>query len=359
LSALTRIKENAFKAGLEALLITKASNRRYLSGFTGSSGFLLLTKDEDILVTDFRYDEQARKQAAGLLVVRSNNSMVEKLGELLERYRIKKVGLEKNVTTLGAYEEYRHYLPGIEFVPVNDPCEEFRRVKSHQEMVVLKKAVEIADKAFLHILNFLRVGQTEKEIAYEIEFFMRRIGAEKSAFETIVASGERSSLPHGVASDKPVASGELVTLDFGAVYRGYHSDITRTLVLGKPTSRQEEIYHLVLKAQETALENIRPGIKASDADALAREIIREAGLGENFGHGLGHGVGLEIHEGPRLSPRDDTVLKPGMVVTVEPGVYINGWGGVRIEDIVVITADGCEVLTKSPKNFSNMILENN
>ena len=358
MDVLNRVRDNFLKAGLDALLIAKTSNCRYLSGFTGSNGLLLLTKVEVILITYFRYCEQAQIQAPHYKIAQYKNSLVEKLGELAESLGIKSVGLEKEYTTLGAYEDYKRHLPGIELVPVSDPCEEFRRIKSHHELVILKKAVEIADITFLHILNFLRAGQTELEIALETEYFMRRMGAEKAAFETIVASGYRSSLPHGVASGKVVVPGELVTLDFGSVYLGYNSDITRTLIVGRPTSSQEEIYRLVLKAQEAAIKNIRPGMKASEADAVAREIIKEAGFEENFGHGLGHGVGLEVHEGPRLSPRDETVLEPGMVVTVEPGVYIKGWGGVRIEDIVVVTEQGCEVLTKSPKGFCEMILNN-
>lgn len=355
---LSRVKNNFLQTGLDALVISNAGNRRYLSGFTGTNGLLLLTRDTNFLLTDFRYAEQAKLQTEGFLIAQYDKSMYAKLGELAASYGFKKIGLEKDDTTLGAYEEYRRSLPAVEFVPVSNPCEEWRRIKSPHELDLLKRAVEIADKTFLHIKEILRAGLTESEIAFEIEFFMRRIGAEKTAFDIIVASGERSSLPHGVASAKTIAPGELVTLDFGAVYQGYHSDITRTLVAGKPTPRQEEIYRLVLKAQETVIKEIGPGLKASAADALARDIIQEAGLGENFGHGLGHGVGLDIHEGPRLSPRDDTILEPGMVVTVEPGVYISGWGGVRIEDIVLITPRGCEVLTKSPKDFSEMVVIN-
>lgn len=358
MNALHRIKKSFLQTGLDALVIANASNRRYLSGFTGSSGLLLLTKEADILLTDFRYIEQAKVQAADFLIVRYDKSMYEKLGELAESYGLKKIGLEKNDTTLGAYEEYKRNLPAIEFVPMINPCEALRQVKSQQELGLLKKAIEIADKTFLHITGILRAGLKESEIGLEIEFFMRRIGAQKEAFETIVASGERSALPHGVATEKAINMGDLVTLDFGAVYEGYHSDITRTLVVGQPTSRQEEIYRLVLKAQETVIQEIGPGLTASAADAIAREIISEAGFGDNFGHGLGHGVGLDIHEGPRLSSWDETVLEPGMVVTVEPGVYISGWGGVRIEDIVVVTARGCEILTKSPKEFSNMMIMN-
>lgn len=343
---------------LDALLISKASNRFYLSGFSGSSGFLLLTPQANILLTDFRYAEQAQLEAAHFKVMQQGENLTETLEQLTRQYNIRTLGLEKDVVTLAQYERYTSQLPKVRFVPVNDPCENRRRVKTKEEIAKLKKAIEIADKTLLHIKGFLCAGLTEREIALELEFFMQRLGSQGIAFETIVASGPRSALPHGTASEKTIISGDLVTLDFGAVYQGYRSDITRTFMLGRPDHRQEEIYQLVLKAQEAAIAAIQPGIEAAEVDRIAREIIAAAGYGRYFGHGLGHGLGLDVHEGPRLSPQDRTVLEPGMVVTVEPGIYLPGSFGVRIEDVVLVVPGGCQVLTQSPKGFSDMILMN-
>lgn len=352
------IKERFLEEGIDAIIISKPTNRRYLSGFTGTSGYLLLTAEENCLITDFRYLEQASIQAEHFSIFKQETHWYDTLKQLVNKYNLKKIGIEKDTITLALYEEYLTHLPGVDFIALADPCARERRIKNAEELKYLQKAVDIADQAFEHIFDILRVGLTEREVAFELEFYMRSIGSEKEAFETIVASGIRSALPHGVASTKVIQAGEFVTFDFGAVYQGYHSDMTRTVVMGTPNSKQKEIYELVLKAQEAVLTNLQPGMKCSQADALARDIIIEAGYGENFGHGLGHGVGLDIHEGPRLSPLDETILEPGMTVTVEPGVYIQGWSGVRIEDLVVITSRGCEILTKSPKNLNSMMIPN-
>lgn len=345
------LKEKLHEEGLDAYLIAKPANRRYLSGFTGSSGFLLISEEEDILLTDFRYVEQARREAPAFNVIQHGAPMTATLKKVLEERGIKYVGVEKDYLTLAAHDDLVRSIGGVGFVPATCPCEFVRRIKTPQEIQLLKTAIEIADKAFLHIIDFIREGQTEKETAFELEFFMKRLGSEGNAFETIIASGERSALPHGVASTKTINRGDLVTLDYGAIYQGYHSDMTRTVVIKEAGSREKEIYSLVRRAQEEVLAKIQPGMKANEADGIARKIIADAGYGDNFGHGLGHGVGLEIHEGPRLSPTDETILEPGMVVSVEPGIYLPGWGGVRIEDLILITPKGCEVLTKSTKDL--------
>lgn len=356
MSLIARLRELLAQEGLDSLLIHKDTNRRYLSGFTGTSGVLLLTAQENILFTDFRYMEQAAAQAPEFQVVQHGRPLYKTLREQTARLGLKRIGLEKDFVTISEYLEFQQNIPEVDFIPTPDFVERFRRIKSRQELLSLKKAVEIADLAFRHIWSFIQVGQTEREVDFELEFFMRRLGAQRTAFQTIVASGERSALPHGTASTKTIKKNELVTLDFGAVYQGYHSDMTRTLVMGQPDPRQEEIYGVVLKAQEAVLAAVRPGMKACEADHIAREVISQAGYGENFGHGLGHSVGLEIHESPRLAPSDETILEPGMVVSVEPGVYIPGWGGVRIEDLILITPAGCEILTRSPKSMQDMII---
>lgn len=351
--------EPVFPEGLDALIISKPSNRRYLSGFTGSSAELMLTASgQRILITDFRYIEQAQVESADFKIVKQDTDITTTIAELAQTYGLKNIGIEKEYMTLSIFEEYKNKLAGLNCIPVSDPCAKPRRVKNTQEIELIRKAVEIADKTFLHIREFIVPGQSEKEIATEIDFFMRSLGSERNAFETIVASGERSSLPHGAPTDKTVKQGDFITLDYGAVYGGYCSDITRTLIIGRPDAQQEKIYNLVKEAQETAVKNIQPGITGKDADMMARDIIASAGYADNFGHGLGHGVGLDIHEGPRFSTRDDTILEPGMVVTVEPGIYIPGWGGVRIEDIIVITSQGCEVITKAPKSIADMLILN-
>lgn len=350
---LSKVKKWLREKELDAFLISKPVHCFYLSGFTGTSGCLLVTNspEKNFLITDFRYKEQAEAQAKGYELVLWKGSLFQTLGELFRQHGLKKVGLDREEITLATYEGLKKGAAGVTFFPLQDPCVELRRIKTTEELKLLRKAIEISDKAFLHILEFIHPGLTEREIALELEFFMRRWGGTRNAFETIVASQYRAALPHGVASTRTIQVGDLVMMDFGTVYQGYHSDLTRTLVIGEPDAQQWERYKLVLKAQEAVFQEIQPGMRACEADALARSVIEEAGYGENFGHSLGHGVGLEIHEGPNLSPRDETILEPGMIVTVEPGIYIPGWGGIRIEDMVVITPGGCERLTRSPKVF--------
>jgi Xaa-Pro aminopeptidase len=343
---------------VDALLIIKAErleapNLRYLTGFTGSTGAALITPREAVLLVDFRYVEQAHTEAPGWEVVQVPRQASEALAESVRAREVRRLGFEPDGLTVRQHGELARLLHPTEFVAV-EGVDRLRWVKEPDELDRIRRAVQVADAAFDHILGYLRPGVRERDVATELEFYMRRQGAEREAFSSIVASGARSSLPHGRASDKPLASGELVTLDFGAVVDGYHSDCTRTVVLGPATSRQREIYDLVLRAQTAALQGLRPGLAGRDADALARRVIADAGHGEHFGHGLGHGVGLAIHEGPTLSPREEAVLEAGMVVTVEPGVYLPGWGGVRIEDLVVLTSDGCEVLTRAPKQLMEL-----
>ncbi len=340
---------------VDALLVVKAErldspNLRYLTGFTGTTGAVLITPREALLLVDFRYVEQARAEAPELEVVQVPRQASEALAEIVRGREIRRLGFEPDGLTVRQHDELARLLQPAQMVPV-EGVDRLRWVKDPPEVDRIRRAAQVADAAFQHILGFLRPGVSERDVATELEFFMRRHGAEREAFSSIVASGARSSLPHGRASDKLLAAGDFVTVDFGAVVDGYHSDCTRTVVLGRATDRQREIYDLVLRAQTGALQGLRPGLTGKDADALARQIIADAGHGEHFGHGLGHGVGLAIHEGPTLSPREEAVLQAGMVVTVEPGVYLPGWGGVRIEDLVVLTPDGCEVLTRAPKQL--------
>lgn len=342
-----QIEEQPF----DGMLILKPENRRYLSGFTGSSGYLLITGQEAVLITDFRYTEQAKGQAPHFRVVEHGSSAPDAIRAELESAGVKRLAFETDHLTYALYAAYNEKFAPVELIPTEGIVEKIRAVKDEQEIATIRQACAIADAAFSHILGFLKPGISERDVALELEFFMRRQGAKSSSFDIIVASGTRSSLPHGVASDKILQQGDFVKLDFGALYDGYCSDITRTVVLGEPNEQQKQIYNIVLEAQLRALDHLKPGMSGKEADALARDLIREKGYGDQFGHTLGHGLGLYIHEAPRLSALSDDRLEPGMVVTVEPGIYIPGFGGVRIEDDVVITESGIDILTRSTKEL--------
>lgn len=352
MSRLQRLLPSLVSAQVDGLLVTSAKNRRYLSGFTGSAGLLLIkATGEAWLITDFRYGEQARAQAKEFEVLVYDKSIIETILETAVNAGIKTLGFEKANLTFAQYEEFREKLEGINFVPVANLVEKIRAVKEPGEIDLVRQAQELADKAFEHILTYLKPGIRELDVALELEYYMKKRGAEDRAFDFIVASGQRSSLPHGTATDKVLEAGDLVTMDFGAVVEGYHSDITRTVVLGQANDKQKEIYQIVLEAQEAALSFIKPGLDTKELDAVARDIIKAKGYGEYFGHGLGHGVGFDIHEEPSVSHRGNATLEPGMIITIEPGIYLPGWGGVRIEDMAFITEDGFENLTRSPKEL--------
>lgn len=348
---LTRLRQLMGERNLQALLVTGGYNRRYMSGFTGSSGALLITADKAVLLSDFRYRSQAPQQAVHYEFVEHKPKLIETVKELLHDWKVAELGFEQQDVSYGTYAGYAEALPGVKLVPTGSLIEELRMVKDDAELAVMQEAAELADRTFEHMLGFLKPGLKESDVALELEFYMRRHGATSTSFETIVASGERSALPHGKASDRVLRSGEFVKLDFGAYYKGYCSDITRTVMLGKPTPKHREIYDIVLEAQLHTLDQIRPGMTGQQGDALARDVIAKYGYADFFGHGTGHGLGLEIHEAPRLSVTGDVVLKPGMTVTVEPGIYLPDFGGVRIEDDIVMTDTGMRRLTQSTKDF--------
>ncbi|GKV68106.1 Xaa-Pro dipeptidase [Sporosarcina sp. NCCP-2716] len=335
---------------LDALLITNGYNRRYMTNFTGTAGVAVVSKDDAVFITDFRYMEQAAEQVKDFRIVQHEKTIIEEVANQLEEMNVKTLGFEKEDLTYGMYDLYKSAI-SAELVPTAGLIEKLRIVKTPEELVILRQAAKIADDAFTHICGFIKPGMTELEVANELEFFMRRQGAASSSFDTIVASGVRGALPHGVASDKKIQSGELVTMDYGALYNGYISDITRTVAVGEPTDQMREIYEITLAAQKLAVEGFKPGMTGKEADAIARDYITEKGYGEAFGHSTGHGIGLEVHELPGLSFRSDMVLESNMTVTAEPGIYLPGVGGVRIEDDLVITEDGCERLTHSTKEL--------
>jgi Xaa-Pro aminopeptidase len=348
---LQSLRDRLAEHGIDALLVTRPENRRYITGFTGSSGVVVVSRDHAVLITDFRYVEQASSQAPGFRIVKHGVKMVEALKSVLEEVGVSSLGFEKDVVTFKQHETFCSELPGVKLVPVEGVVEKMRMVKDEDEIEKIRRAEALGDAAFSHILTVLKPGMTEIEVATEMEWFMRRNGAERTGFDVIVASGANGAMPHAVASSKRLVPGELIVLDFGAVVEGYRGDATRTVVLGRASREQREVYGIVLRAQEAALERIRAGMKGEEAHEIAQRVIEDAGYGDNFGHGLGHGVGLAVHEEPRLAPMSSTVLEPGMVVSVEPGIYLPGRFGVRIEDLVVVEDGGVRNLTTAPKEL--------
>ncbi|MCL5773069.1 MAG: Xaa-Pro peptidase family protein [Firmicutes bacterium] len=338
---------------ISALLVTQDQNRRYLSGFTGSTGWLLITAKEAAIITDFRYWEQAGRESSHFRLVKVNNfaenGMIKSLLGLLKELRVKTLWFEADALSYSQYLALKENLKEIKLESKSGFVEELRAVKGKGELELIKKASTIADDAFLEIQKLIKPGITEKELAIELLYKMRKRGAEKEAFDIIVASGPNSALPHAKNTDRRIKEGDFVIFDFGAVYNGYHSDMTRTVIIGKPDKKHREIYSLVLESQRKALKTIKAGMTCGGADLLARQVIEEGGFCEYFGHGLGHGIGLAVHEEPRLRKGNEALLKAGMVVSVEPGIYIPGFGGVRIEDLVEVTEKGCRVLTRAPK----------
>ncbi|GEN87413.1 Xaa-Pro peptidase family protein [Oceanobacillus sp. FSL W8-0428] len=350
MTKIDRLREKLEENKVDAIIVDSPYNRRYITNFTGTAGTALVTADKAIFITDFRYTEQAAEQAEAFEIVEHKHGMNQEIANQIDKLGVKKLAFEKNYTTYSQFETYQHQF-SQELVPVEGIIEALRMIKTDDELAVMKKAAKIADDAFAHIQSFIQPGVPEIEISNELEFFMRRQGATSSSFDTIVASGLRSALPHGVASTKKIQEGELVTLDYGALYDGYCSDITRTVAVGEISVELREIYDIVLEANLRGVKGTKPGMTGKEADALTRDYITEKGFGERFGHSTGHALGMEVHEGPGLSSRSEAVLKTGMVVTVEPGIYVPGLGGCRIEDDIVITDSGNERLTFAPKEF--------
>lgn len=347
-----KLREAMNQKGIDGVLLIGDHNRNYLSGFTGNESFSVITADKTFFITDSRFTEQAQQQVKDYEVLEysKNISFADFLADLVNKNNVKKLGFEENIVSYSDYSLYKSKL-NCELVPMEGIIEKIRLIKDEQEVELIKKAAEIADKAFEHMVKFIKPGMTEREVGLELEFYMKKLGAEALSFPSIVASGVRSSLPHGEATDKVINKGEFLTLDFGCVYEGYCSDMTRTVVIGKPTEKMLEIYNTVLEAEELALKAFKPGIPAIEVDAVARNYIAEKGYGQYFGHSLGHGVGREVHESPIVGYRNTTKLEAGMILTDEPGIYIPGLGGVRIEDLLIVTEEGGKVLSHSPKNL--------
>jgi len=339
--------------GLEALVVSALVNVRYLSGFTGSNGALVLEPDrEPVLFTDPRYQLQAAQETSCRVRV-SKGPLVEAVSKHIVRRRLRRIGFENTRISFEAHRALDKDLPmGVTLSPVGTVIEQLRMVKSATEIELIRKSMLVASTAFKRAIRRARPGVTEAELAAEIDHQMRRLGAQKPAFETIVASGPRSALPHASPTQLALKPNQLLLIDMGASRAGYASDMTRTLFLGSPPAKVQRVYRAVLQAQLAAIASVREGAAAGDVDLAARRRLRAEGLDRAFMHSTGHGLGLEIHESPRLGRRDKTMLRAGMVVTVEPGVYLEGFGGIRIEDTVAVTTHGCEILTPDSKELT-------
>ena len=339
---------------LDAFLVSTPENRRYLSGFTGSAGYLLVTQDRAALFTDSRYTEQAGKQSPEFQVMRMQPGW-NWLMESLKESGATRLGFESENMTVASYHQLLEVLKeggpliDVSFIATSGMVEELRAVKDPDELALLQKAIDASDSAMDAVRPAIQEGMTEQEIAWCMEESMRHFGADSTSFSTIVASGPNAAMAHHRPTDRAVRQGEPIVIDMGARVGGYCSDITRTVVMGEPDETFRRVYDIVLGAQLTAIHTVRPGMAGDESDNLARCVVHEAGYGENFGHSLGHGVGLAVHESPRVGPKSTDQLTPGMVFTVEPGIYIPGWGGVRIEDIVVLGEEGATPLSKARK----------
>ena len=354
---LARLRAKLSEQGLDAMLVTSGANRRYLSGFAAddaslwsSAGWLLVGLDRCQLLTGFNYYEEARKQAQACEVVSATGKMTDEMANLIKGAFYRRVGFEPDYLAVSQHAELLAALEGsATLMPVAGLVESLRMVKDDHELEAIRRATAITDATMAHIYEFIRPGVTEKQVAWQLERYMRELGAEGVAFKPGVAAGPNAAVPHNTPSDRPIGVGEPVWIDIGARVDGYCSDLTRSFCLPPADGRFLQIYDLVAVAQETALQGLQAGMSGKEGDALARDLIAAAGYADNFGHSLGHGVGLVVHEEPRLSFRALEPLPAGSVVTVEPGVYIPGWGGVRIEDLVVVGEQGVTVLTGVPK----------
>lgn len=332
----------------EAALISSYPNVFYYSGFTSEDAILLISHEKQLLVTDSRYTLQAHEQCPDFEII----NITVGLDELFKLIKAESIGFEEQHLTVKKFSDIEKKLPqNCTLTEMQKVISFPRRIKDKDEIKLMAKAEHIGDKAFSYILGEIEPGMSEREIAIMIEFYMKEHGASSLSFPTISAAGERSALPHGMPTERKIRSGDFLTLDFGCIYNGYCSDMTRTVVIGKASARQKEIYSLVYEAQQAALAHIKPGVKCSTIDAVARKVITDAGYGKNFGHALGHSVGIEIHENPSFSPKCDDVLESGMLITDEPGIYIEDFGGVRIEDLIAVTDTGMKDLTSSDKSL--------
>lgn len=346
----SKVREKLKEKNLDALLVTNMYNIRYLANFTGSTGLVLITQKQAYFITDFRYTEQAAEEARGFEIVKNEGLIYDEVAKIVEENQVNKIAFEETDVSFAIYKQLDELI-NAELIPVSGLVEKIREVKSEEEIKIIQQAVEITEKAYDYILGFVKEGVTEIELANKLDFYMRELGASGVSFDTIVASGVRSAMPHGVASEKVIEEGDMVTIDFGCIYNGYVSDMTRTFAVGDPGEKLKEIYEIVYHANKKVADEAKAGMTGAELDAIARDYITENGYGKEFGHSTGHGIGLEVHEGPGINYRNEEQLVVNNVITNEPGIYLPGLGGVRIEDDLVITENGNKNLMKSSKEL--------
>ncbi|MBI3941478.1 MAG: aminopeptidase P family protein [Chloroflexi bacterium] len=349
---LTALRDRITEVHIDTLVISAPANRRYISGFTGSAGILLVNATNALLATDFRYYEQGPAEAPAFSLKKAGNEMAKFLPQMLDELKARRVGFESAHLSYADYQTYTQAASQVEWIPTTGLVEDLRVSKDQAELALIRQAVALTDAAFTEITPQFKEGMTEREAAWLLESHMRIHGAEQMAFEIIVAGGPNGAMPHARPSDVPLRRGQPIVIDMGARVDGYDADMTRTVCIGPTDDKFREVFAIVLRAQQAATAALRPNMTGKEADSVARDIIAQAGYGDYFGHSLGHGVGMDIHERPRLSQASQEVLKPGNVVTIEPGIYLPGWGGIRIEDLAVITETGCEVFTRAQKEAS-------
>jgi Xaa-Pro aminopeptidase/Xaa-Pro dipeptidase len=336
---------------LEGILFSNLENIRYLCGFTGSDGAFLITQQESFFLTDSRYWTQADEEVKSSKIIHYKKKM-EGIASLLLDLKLKSIGFESTSLAFASHQFLLERLASdAKLIPLEHELKNLRAIKDVQELTHIHKAIDISSKAFLHMMEILKEGVVEREVALEMEFFMKHEGAEGLGFDIIIASGKRSALPHGKADTKPIEKGDFILIDFGSGFQGYHSDQTRTVICGQPSSEQKKIYQVVKEAHDKAIDTVRPGISIQEVDAAARGHIQNQGYGDFFGHGTGHGIGLSVHEDPSINSENKDLVQEGMVFTIEPGIYLPDWGGVRIEDMIRVTSTGAEVLTYLPNEL--------
>ena len=346
----TQIQSIVEEKDIEGILCFSQENIRYLTGFSGSEGYLLAGKDANLLLVDSRYITQAHEETRDCRV-----SLIDKgikgVAAQISALGLKRLGFEAQSLSVALFEQLQEQLQVTEMVPMKDELERLRGLKADEEITLIKKAVQVAEEAWKKVLGMVKQGTREDELALELEYCIKQGGAEGITFDIIIAAGPRAALPHAKPTKQPIAEGDIVLFDFGARYRGYCSDESCTVIADRATEEQKRIYTIVKDAHDRAIEQVRPGVRLAAIDAAARDHINQSGHGEHFGHGTGHGVGLAVHEWPAVGKDSRDVAEAGMIFTIEPGIYIPGWGGVRIEDMVLVTPDGCEVLTTIPKDL--------
>lgn len=352
---LDRLKEKIKKDRVDALLITNEINIRYITGFTGSESILLITQKDDYLFTDFRYREQAKQDVPFLKIAERKISLIKTICRKLKRLDIKKLYVESLYFTFSQYDEIKNKT-GVCIFPTQGIIEKFRKQKTPEEIKKIQTAIDIAEKAYAGVREKIRAGLSEKNVADILEFAIRKQGGDKSSFDIICAAGMRASQPHARTTNQKIQDGDAILIDWGTSFQFYNSDLTRISFIDRISPQFKKIYQIVLDAQRFAIDNIKPGRVAKDIDFAARDYITKKGFGKCFGHGLGHGIGMAVHECPIINSRSKETLDEGMVFTIEPGIYIPGWGGIRIEDMVLVTSQGCNVLSHVPKRLAEIII---